>query len=269
DVFEHFRRLFLELAADRNAPVLGRLVFPEVPETALGFTAQGIEGAGSAEGFARRIRGAMDTAIRAGVAAPRHFEEIGLFSPGIGADRISDITTRLLVPRLGAYTARICQELNVPVAPTRLWTYRPQRNVDWRVPVDLTLPRNERSPSRRGVLLVPKSLLRRLPTINRDSFEDWLWDVHNLELRHRFNVEVKSELTSKVIDIANENVQWVRDFVATEEARGPQPYDLEADKDGEVRTYSQGFAWGFQGAPPDLGQPRSEREVFDFVQYLG
>jgi hypothetical protein len=123
DVYEHFRSLFLILARDPQAQIGQYLIFPEAPEIGLGYTSRGTEGSGSGSYLAGKIRQAMAKAIAHGLGEPRHFEEIGLLSPGIAQDRISDITTRLIMHRLGAYTERVCTYLEIPTEPFRLWGY--------------------------------------------------------------------------------------------------------------------------------------------------
>lgn len=149
----------------------------------------------------------MTIAIRAGLAEPRHFEEIGLLSPGLGPDRISDISTRLILGRLAAYTERVCRDLGIETRHYRLWEYREGNPTAIRV----RLPVNPKSDTRDGIVLVPKDLLRRLPTISRDGFVDYLWQFHSADLRERFNVAVKRDLSGKVLALANANDPHCRD----------------------------------------------------------
>jgi hypothetical protein len=68
-VFDHFRRLFEQLAADPNAQVERWLRFPEVPEVCLGYSRRGVMGLGTGTHGSGQIRRAMASAIQAGLGA--------------------------------------------------------------------------------------------------------------------------------------------------------------------------------------------------------
>lgn len=265
DVLAHFQYLFERLASDRQAAITQYLYFPEVPEIGLGFTAKGRRGSGSGPRFARAIRGAMAHAIGKGVESPRHFEEIGLLRPGLGRDRISDITARLILPRLCAFTKRVCDDLGVRTTRQTTWTYA--RNATGRIirrPLSIRVPKNDFDGL--PIVLVPKAILRSLPTIGPDGFEDYLWDFHANELRADFNVSVKADIQDKVLSIANANLDWVRAYVEYEDGRGSRPYDFEADPAALVKHTRVGYRWGRSlPAPP---QPSTEAEVLSFVAFL-
>lgn len=266
ELFEHFREPFRLLAKSPSADTSGMLDFPEMPETCLGYTAHGTRGAGSGRFFAGEIRKAMVVSIKAGLDSPKHFEEIGLLSPGLGPDRISDIACRIAAARFMAYTERVARELGLPVERKRLWGYKRIHGRIEKVPAFALLPVNPHNG--RAVVLVPKSVLRQLPTINRYGFEDYLWDVHSEELRSRFSVAVKKDLGALVLDIAHANPDWVREYVAWEEKRGPRPYPFGQDPDGFGTArrvwYESGLASGAGGFVP----PRTSGEVLDFVLFL-
>jgi hypothetical protein len=101
------------------------------------------------------------------------------------------------------------------------------------------------------VILVPKYLLRALPTINRDSFQDYLWQVHSWELREEFNVQAKRDIARRVIEIANAQPMWIRDYVALQEVAAPSPYSFEKDPLGSWATASYTIG-ETQARPPHL-----------------
>lgn len=265
DVFLHFRRLFHALADDPGGRVDQFLMFPEVPETCLGYTAHGVLGSGGGGHAAAEIRRAMVSAIQAGLAAPRHFEEVGLLGPGVGKDRISDITTRLILPRLARYTARMCDELGIEPRAYRLWSYQQRGGRPTRVVEEFRLPANPHA--NRAVLLVPKFLLRRLPTINRNSFEDYLWESHAEELRRDFNIETKRDLRPRVLDLARRNLEWVRAYVEHEEQRGARPYPFQRDPSGFVYPYQVGYVWG-RAIVPGIDPAQFAGDLHGFVGFL-
>jgi hypothetical protein len=266
ELYEHFRVPFRLLADDPAARVKDMLDFPEMPETCLGYTASGTRGSGSGAHFAGQIREAMLVAISAGLLSPRHFEEVGLLSPGLGPDRISDITCRVIAPRLIAYTGRVASEFGVPVSSQRLWSYGRKDGRIERIPIFGELPINPNSG--RSILLVPKSILRKLPTINPDEFEDYLWEAHGAELRDKFNVAVKEDLGGQVLELARSNPTWVRDYVGWEENRGPRPYRFDRDPDGFGSLGRYWYDVGRSIEPVQGVAPTSAPEVLEFVRFL-
>jgi hypothetical protein len=266
ELYEHFRVPFRMLAEDPRARTRDMLYFPELPETCLGYTERGTKGSGSGPHFAGEIRQAMLVSIKAGLKSPRHFEEMGLLSPGLGPDRISDITCRVLASRFVAYTERVAHELGIKVKEQRLWGYSRLNGLVNRVPVIGRLPVNPHN--RRAILLVPKFVLRKLPTINRDDFEDYLWEAHSEELRSQFNVGVKKDLGPQVLRVARANPAWVRDYVGWEEQRGPRPYPFDIDPDGFGKVGRYWYNIGRSVEPPQGLSPTSAGEVLEFVRFL-
>jgi len=53
----------------------------------------------------------------------------------------------------------------------------------------------------RAVLLTPKQFLGYLPSINPEDFFDFCYDVHNVELRDEFGIEVKKGVQKKTNNI--------------------------------------------------------------------
>ncbi len=266
ELFEHFRQPFRLLAQSPLADTTGMLDFPEMAETCLGYTAEGTSGAGSGRFFAGQMKKAMLVSLRAGLESPRHFEEVGLLSPGLGPDRISDIATRVVAERFARYTERVSKELDLPIRKARLWGYKTVDGAVRKTPFFADLPENPHSG--RAVVLVPKSVLRRLPTINHSAFEDYLWDYHQEEIRGQFNVAVKRDLGASLLAIANDNPEWVREYVRWEEGRGPRPYSFGADPEGlgSARRvwYNAGLAAGVGGP----FKPTTRGGVLDFVRFL-
>jgi 1-acyl-sn-glycerol-3-phosphate acyltransferase len=109
----------------------------------------------------------------------------GLFSDRIGPDRISDMTTNIVLPDLAAYTARICREANVPIEPFKLNGH------------EVALPVNPLQAGRRTpVILVPADVLRDLPVAS--SVDDiWRVAAKNEQIRGRMSAEIGAEGRSK------------------------------------------------------------------------
>jgi hypothetical protein len=85
-----------------------------------------------------------------------------------------------------------------------------------------------------AVLLVPKEFLRTDPSLDKESFKDFLWERRNVELRNDLNYAIKSKIDLKAIaEIARNHRDWVLEFVAHMEAEAnPKAYDLKRDPKG-------------------------------------
>ncbi len=128
------------------------------------------------------------TAIRAGLTQVDHFEELTLFGPGVGVDRISDITCNVLKRLFIDYTKSVTERHGVEMQEIGVrhasWSAEFRR---WNDAV-VALPRN---PSiKRGLLLTPDRFLREIPVIEPSDFWDWSWSNHNEDLRNDFNYEI-------------------------------------------------------------------------------
>ena len=110
-IIDHFNLCFHLIAEGSLNPnsvryrkAVDLLAFTEPKELCLGYTRHGTSGAGSGHGFASIVARLIADSIRRGIEDIRHFEELGVFEEGIGADRISDMTCTILKPRLIEYT---------------------------------------------------------------------------------------------------------------------------------------------------------------------
>lgn len=153
------------------------LSFHEVPGTCLGYGGGSIHGSGwGAQLTADLLRRAKEI-IDAGVDDHRLFLLTGLFSPGIGSDRLSDMYTNIIVSDMAAYTETICDSLGVPLEEFRVND------------VDVFLPSNRSQPRRTPIFLLPTEILRDLPIA--ESVEDiWRVATHNEDLRDGMNAYV-------------------------------------------------------------------------------
>ena len=217
---------------------LGIMRFPEVEELCLGYASSGTKGSGTGAGFAATIVGALWQAIQAGVKEITHFEEVGILSEGIGADRISDITAFLLRRRLAEYTERICERHGVPM---RMRNYRQGvfdgRDERWRA-ISTRLPLNPYT--RQAVLLVPYAYLRSLPTINASDFWDYCYSNENDLLRTEFNYDVSKRISKpEIIRVAKRHPQMRRRYLTSVERRLGTPYDFVADPKGCINWYPE------------------------------
>ncbi|WP_248126690.1 hypothetical protein [Micrococcus lacusdianchii] len=207
------------------------LTFPEPAEFCLGYTSASTKGSGGGAGRAVAIADGIAVAIAAGLKHPEHIEEIGILNERFGADSISDATLNILKAHFIRYTQTIAGDHGVPLEPHQL------RNAS----VDLEHSRWESdavdlptNPSTGGpVLLVPKRLLRNLPTLNA---EDWFQSDLNDELRTSLNVSIGKTLPkARIVQEARKNPKAVREWARRQQSRPDLfSYDFEEDPLGVV-----------------------------------
>lgn len=272
-IIEFFNIAF-ELAAkssgDKNSlsykKLLSVLSFPEVDELCLGYTSESTRGLGSGKGFSRTIANTILESVGKGIEDIRHFEEMGILEEGIGADRISDICANILKADIITYTQKICLDKNVPMLSCKVknaeFSYEQKRWIDREV----NLPYNPSS--ERPILLVPKDILRELPSINSDDFLDWAWDNENVTLRNDFNYEVKNSIRKKdIVEIARSRTDLLQRYVDFRERRGSSPYDLEIDKYGVYKWHEQAKNY-YSKNPAELPNVKDRIELPQFVDKL-
>ena len=165
--------------------------FKEVKQTWLGFSRTGNQGAGLGKDFAVALHSSLhrlfqDFGEQQRITKGSHLEKLCLIREGVGRDKISDFTTRLILHYLCEYTQKF----------TRKYIRRPQKKrysvprarfdystETWR-PATYTLPRLGNT----FVLLMPRDLLTREETwINRaeliERFDELPQAVENAQLR--------------------------------------------------------------------------------------
>jgi len=150
------------------------MTFTEIPATCLGYGAASIRGSGFGREKRDKVLRTAKEIIELGVDDPRIFFLIPLLEESIGPDLISDMTTRIILPDLAAYTLRVLRPTAVA-----LETFVIDR-------ISMELPRNPFQATRMPVVLVPKDVLSRLPVAS-DWSEVADSAAENDALRHRVN----------------------------------------------------------------------------------
>ena len=124
--YEEFRTYFVKVfslvpLAKTSKKVFKTLVnyltFKEIGNTCLGYSKNGIQGSGIGPKLASNLVESIIEIYELGIQNPVIFEMLPFFEEGIGADRISDMTSKILIDRLLRYTKRICDELGIETAP--------------------------------------------------------------------------------------------------------------------------------------------------------
>lgn len=157
-----------------------KLAFPEISGTCLGYGAGSIHGSGFGPKLTNRVLNVAVQIVEIGVRDSDLFSAMALFESDIGPDRISDMTTNIIISALSAFNARILGELGLTGKTFPIGKF-------------LVNPYEEK---RTPIILIPTDILRDLPIAH-----DWdgIADAarRNEELRTRINKHVASIWTKK------------------------------------------------------------------------
>ena len=91
------------------------LTFPEIKWTCLGYGAQSISGSGSGDDGTGLFVVSAKEIIDLGITDPDLFVAMSLFEKKVGPDKISDMTTNVIMRDLLDFNARILPKLGVPL----------------------------------------------------------------------------------------------------------------------------------------------------------
>jgi hypothetical protein len=206
--------------------------FPEIQGTCLGYGAGSIHGSGFGEKLTNKILKVAKEIIDIGVKNPDLFTALALFESEVGPDRVSDMTTNIIFDSLSEFNARILNELNLSATYFRIGGK------------DRAFLKNPFEKKETPVILVPKDILRSLPTAND-------WDSvaaaarENKELREKINSDIgeiwaaktkrdKEKLKAQAI----KSKEAFNTLLDTIKSANTKPYDIGLDPDG-VLIWSQ------------------------------
>jgi hypothetical protein len=193
EYFGEVVRLLVASTGEGDAPwrqAARHLTFHEVIETCLGYGSAGIRGSAFGKDLRATMLATAREIISLGVRDPELFKLLPLLEEGIGPDRISDMTTHVILPDLLAYTARIAKTLEVPTSGVLF------HDVTYAIPINPFVSRA--SPVFRHaeglgghgpVILLPRDVLRDLP-VARDWEEVADAAARNEEVRRRVNEHI-------------------------------------------------------------------------------
>lgn len=202
--------------------------FSEIGWTCLGYGQHSTKGSAIGPRLRKKLMETAKEIVDLGVDDPEIFSLIGLLEEGIGPDRISDMTTRTILPSLVKFTEEICKQLNVP---TEFFSY-PKLAVSGKLPVNPCLS------TRTPILLVPRDILRDLPVA-----ADWDGVAsameHNDELRNKVNSLIANIWTLKSKEqkaaakkYSTESKEAFMSLMELVEALKIKPYDPKKDDAG-------------------------------------
>jgi hypothetical protein len=231
----------------RNAERL--FVFPEIRYTHLGYSG-GASGSGSGSKIRASLMQNSREAIRLGIRNPNLFLVLALFEEGVGADRISDMVTRIVQPCLCQFTARVAAQLGVACEPFGIEG------------AEFALPRNPLAASREPIILVPHDVVRDLPMAS-----DWssvaaaARETEDLRARVSEQIgEIWAAKTRRDKDAIRRTILSRREaferFLDLLEAGAVEPYDVREDHLGEIY-------------PADLRRQIAAQLPLDLTRYSG
>jgi hypothetical protein len=125
--------------------------FKETPNTGLGGAKEGEDGNAIGKVLSARIVSRARTVLPHVEFQPEALELIGVFTEGLGCDRISDMVVSILKPRFLAYTSRVTAALQIQ--PTVQLQFNGKT---------YTCPQSQKG--MKPIILVPRSLLKPMPT---------------------------------------------------------------------------------------------------------
>lgn len=128
-----------------------RMSFNEIPGTCLGYGAATIRGSAFGEKLREKLLNTASQIIALGIEDPKLFILLPLLENDVGPDRISDMTTRIILPDLAVHTLNIAHDFSIPIEEFTL---------DGK---SYHLPKNPLEPKKTPIILVPKDILSQLP----------------------------------------------------------------------------------------------------------
>jgi len=207
-----------------------KLAFPEISGTCLGYGAGSIHGSGFGPKLTNRVLRVAAQIVEIGVRDPDLFSAMALFEADIGPDRISDMTTNIIIAAISAFNERILGELGLKGKTFPIGKF-------------LINPYEEK---RTPIILIPTDILRNLPIAH-----DWdgIADAarRNEELRAGINKHVASIWAKKtkrdkgrLKTQALTNKEAFETLLKAIKSAPAQPYDITSDPEGVITWATKG-----------------------------
>ncbi len=207
------------------------LRFPEVEEVCLGFSKRATGGAGTGKDFAMKLSDALINISKKSMLPPKHFEQIEIFTPGIGKDKISDATGNLIKKELVDYTRDVCRRLSIG-DENLVWNTIKNYDFDFEHnewdDQGFYLPLNPFN--NQPILLVPKSFLREIPSIGSEQLYRFIKSKENEQLRAKLNSDLhddlgKYDLERREEDKIGDNNNSVKSYIVNYIEQNPDVFD--------------------------------------------
>ena len=203
------------------------LIFQEVRGVAIGYGKRSSNGSGVGMYLANKLIKRGYELVQLGIKDPEVFELIGLFEEGFGADRLSDMTIKILKHDFYTFTENAVKRLGIKKVV--------QLKTEKRI---YTLPRHPNG--KHGIIFLPKNILKDLPVA-----VSWA-DIDNLVA---FNSQLRAKLNALIGDVFQERNKKIRkdiirerlfkdpenikELINTYRSFSPKPYDFSKDPKGE------------------------------------
>lgn len=209
------------------------LTFKELKGLSIGYSKHSGDGNAIGPKLANVLTRTASEIIALGIKDPAIFELLGLFEEGFGADRLSDMTSRIIAENIFRYSERITKELDLKKEvefTTRFGKFR------------LLIHPYGRKP----VLFLPKEILRDLPIALDWEEIDYVVSF-NQELRDRLNQLVgevwgrkgrPKKRDYKALFLSHP--EKLKELVDLYKKKGSKPYDFDTDPDGKEVWYHLG-----------------------------
>jgi hypothetical protein len=199
-----------------------RMQFKETSNTAIGFSKSGTDGNGIGPVLAEKILLRAQEILPHVDFDPDIFELIGVFSEGIGCDRLSDMLVSILLPQFLSYTDRVTRELGVQRIDHVVYERK-----------KYACPRFSKAD--KALILLPREALRPLPVAL--DIEDALTsanlnDQARRELNTLFSAAAKSgrqPSKSELREFIRSRPKVVREILQGYKVGTSNPYDFDSD----------------------------------------
>lgn len=243
--YDRFRTYFANVlkiikAANRvggraRRAAVSALTFKEIHGVGLGYTVHGGDGNAIGPVLAENLTQTASEIIAAGIEDPELFELMGLLEPGIGADRISDMTISVILPNLAEYNQRLAAELEVETTEIRIG------GTPYRVPL------NPESGSH--IFLLSRDILRDLPiALSWDQID--AVTGYNEDLRGRLNAIIGNSWNAEQRRITKRDISEILriapsllgQLIDQYKAHPRVPYNFIDDPGAEERRYLEATA---------------------------
>ena len=236
-----FTKIFILIPSAKSSRIAykglaNKLLFKEIGNTCLGYSEAGTRGKGIGNKLACRIADSIISIYELGITNPVVFEMLPFFEEGIGADRISDMASFLLIGRLLDYTKRMCTELSIPTQPRIIYQGRL-----YSVPFH----------NGKSFVFVPKCILCDLPTASS-------WDDIDgvCSYNRAFRMRICEDIGGKISEVMKMSKREIKEylfsspdvfkaFVEDWERLTHKPYDFVLDKNGimKKKTIFITYSW--------------------------
>lgn len=203
--------------------------FKEIKGTCLGYSEKSVSGNAIGGTFRTRILESIAELLETGSVDPILFELLGVFEEGIGCDRISDLLTFKLYPRICKFTERVMEQIGFAGDVHQEGSY--------------TLPFSRYSGT--PILLLPRDILHPLPLA--EKFSD-IGTVALANSRVREAINKWFDFSDGSLKVSKGDIFYAmkkdtdfRDaFVDAYKTAHVESYDFDRDPFGENDWYKKG-----------------------------